>query len=250
MTMDGAVPPILVIPCFNEAERLDGKAFESLAQSGRASLLFVDDGSSDRTASMLTDLASRSSAIDVLPLPSNQGKAEAVRLGLRAAMEAGAPIVGYCDADLATPPDELVRLLGALEGNPEISVVFGSRIARMGSAIDRSGRRHYLGRVFASVASWSLRITVYDTQCGAKFFRHLPVLDAALTEPFPSSWGFDVRLLSRMLRGTPDIPGLSESEFLEVPLRTWRDVEGSKVDLRGSAYALVDIVRLRFEHRR
>jgi len=82
-------------------------------------------------------------------------------------------------------------------------------------------------RVFATLASIALQLPVNDTPCGTKVFRRSPALAAALERPFRSRWIFDVELLDRLLRGgaTPIVPG----EFEEVPLRLWRDVEGSKL---------------------
>jgi glycosyltransferase involved in cell wall biosynthesis len=240
----------IVVPCYNEELRLDVSAFGDLADTGRVSILFVDDGSTDGTAGAIRAMAEGHQGVDALVLPANGGKAEAVRAGMNAAIDRGPGVVGYCDADLATPPDELLRLVDTLMEDEQLSAVFGSRVARLGTSIERSSFRHYLGRVFASVASWSLGVTVYDTQCGAKVFRVTPELRAALVEPFPSTWGFDVRLLGRMLTGTDTVPGIDPEAFLEVPLREWRDVEGSKVAVGGAARALVDVVRLRFERPR
>jgi len=240
--------PVLVVPCFNEARRLDTEAFTGLARSGRLTVLFVDDGSLDSTPSVIDRMSEQCDGISALFLPHNKGKAEAVRAGLLHGLKGGAPVVGYCDADLATPPDELLRLLDTLEDHPATEVVMGSRIARLGSTIQRSGARHVLGRIFASAASWALGVTTYDTQCGAKFFRSTPMLEAALATPFPSAWSFDVRLMDRLLRGGGPIPGLPADSFVEVPLRSWIDVGGSKVDVSGSVKAFIDVIRMRFEH--
>ena len=151
--MSGPGPTVVVVPCFNEARRLDEKAFAALAADGRLELLFVDDGSSDRTAEILHAMAASCPAMVVLALGTNHGKAEAVRRGMQHAMAAGAAIVAYYDADLATPPDELERLIDVLVARDDLVGVFGSRVARLGSTIERSAVRHYLGRVYATLAS-------------------------------------------------------------------------------------------------
>lgn len=220
---------VLVIPCFNEERRLDGAEFLRLAR-GRddLELLFVDDGSSDGTADVVRNLEPQTPGIRLLRLPLNVGKAEAVRAGLRAALQAGATIVGYVDADLATPVDEILRLVReAVEGRA--AAVLGSRVRLLGSAIERRPLRHYLGRVFATVASLALRLPVYDTQCGAKLFRRTAALEAALEEPFRSRWAFDVELLARLRAARPGVDPLPVDAFLEVPLRAWRDVGGSSM---------------------
>ena len=106
-------------------------------------------------------------------LPVNVGKAEAVRTGLLRCLADGAEITGYFDADLATPPEEMIRLVRTLQER-EATVALAARVALLGTRIERSHLRHYLGRVFATIASLILRIRVYDTQCGAKAFRTVP----------------------------------------------------------------------------
>jgi hypothetical protein len=103
----------------------------------------------------------------------------------------------------------------------------GSRVALLGSRIERRWYRHYLGRVFATAASLILRLPVYDTQCGAKLFRNTEALRAALGRPFFTRWAFDVELLNRMLRES-DAP-LGVDDLIEIPLREWRDKAGSRM---------------------
>jgi glycosyltransferase involved in cell wall biosynthesis len=220
----------LVVPCYNEAARLDQAALRGFVDDRPSvNLLLVDDGSTDDTEACLRALAAeRPGRIDVLSLSPNGGKAEAVRRGMRAALDGGAAIVGYFDADLSTPTAEMSRLLDILDARGA-EVVMGARVALLGVDIHRQAARHYLGRVFASVASIVLKTRVYDTQCGAKLFRRSPALAAALETPFRSRWAFDVELLGRLLAGAPGVPPTSPGAIIEVPLETWRDVPCSKL---------------------
>jgi len=247
--MDSAAPSLtVVIPCFNEADRLDdGPLLAFLDSCVEASLLFVDDGSTDATGDRLAALAAaRPARIDVLSLRPNGGKAEAVRRGMLAALERGAAVVGYLDADLSTPPGELFRLRAEFE-RPGVEAVLGARVALLGTDIERNAARHYLGRVFASVAAAILQARVYDTQCGAKLFRASPALSAALATPFLSRWAFDVELLGRLLTGADGVPSVPLSAVVEVPLTTWHDVKGSKLSPVAMARSLVDLGRIGFD---
>lgn len=214
--------PAVIVPCYNEAKRLDVRAFSDWIDDGFVDVWFVDDGSKDRTREVLAGLVAGGRA-HLVVLDQNRGKAEAVRQGLLAATAAGAEIVGYLDADLATGVDEMAHLLATLDVEGA-DVVLGSRVRLLGRAIARRPERHYLGRVFATAASLTLGLAVYDTQCGAKALRVGEPLRAALAEPFLAGWVFDVELLGRML-----VAGLPPEKVVEVPLRAWRDVAGSKV---------------------
>ncbi|MFK7988580.1 MAG: glycosyltransferase [Sandaracinaceae bacterium] len=235
---------IIVVPCYNEAERLDEDEVRALLADPRVEVLFVDDGSRDHTPQVLEGICSRSERARFEVLDHNGGKAEAVRHGLRRALEGGAEIVGYADADFATPPGELHRLLDELDRHGA-NVALGSRVARLGARIERKPSRHYVGRVYATAASWVLRLAVYDTQCGAKLFRRTPALERALDRPFRSRWSFDVELLGRLLAG-----GLQVEEVVEVPLNTWVDVPGSKLSLGGAIKAGVELLALGVRVRR
>src|SRR5436305_927555 len=120
----------VVVPCYNEEARLDVAAFRAFAaQNDDVSLLFVDDGSSDRTRDVLASLMqSEQGRFSILQLPENLGKAEAVRHGLRAACEQRPTYVGFWDADLATPLSAIRGFKELLDSRPEIEMVFGARV--------------------------------------------------------------------------------------------------------------------------
>lgn len=233
---------VVVVPCFNEAARLDGHALRSIVDEDTG-LLLVDDGSTDATESLLTELSRADARIEVLALGSNFGKGEAVRRGMLRAIEGGAELVGFLDADLAAPPAEMRRLLHLLESDGHARAVIGARVALLGKHIERRPTRHYLGRVFATAASMALDVPVYDTQCGAKAFRVDDGLRAALSHPFASRWVFDVELLARLLERSQD-------GIVEVPLQEWRDVRGSSLGMRGMFGAGVDLLKIAARRRR
>jgi glycosyltransferase involved in cell wall biosynthesis len=241
---------VIVVPCYNEEHRIDIDAFVDLARSGCVQLQFVNDGSTDGTGTIVRRLMDEDPAIGLMELPRNVGKAEAVRQGLLAAVDSGAAIVGYLDADLATPGPELLRMVKIIRDRSDLAAVFGSRVARLGSRIERSPVRHYTGRVFATVASLALGVAVYDTQCGAKVFRVNPNLVAAIEDPFRSSWSFDVLFCQRLFDGTPELPGLPVSSFLEMPLDAWSDVPGSKLHLADGLHALIEVLGMAVARRR
>jgi dolichyl-phosphate beta-glucosyltransferase len=240
---------VVVVPAYNEADRLNLAAFEAaLALRAELQLLFVDDGSTDGTGSALAALAARHpDRISVLAEPRNLGKAEAVRRGLLRALASEPAVVGFWDADLATPFSELPGLLEPLERDPAIQVVLGSRVRLLGRRIERRAIRHYLGRFFATAVSLALQAPVYDTQCGAKLFRAGAPLREALATPFQSRWIFDVELLARLGRRIPG--GLAEVAR-EVPLEQWTDVGGSRLRWHAFLRAPFELVRIMRRERR
>lgn len=235
---------LIVVPCYNEASRIRRDAFlEGIDTLGSVNFLFVNDGSTDETQSVLESLASEApTRMEVFRLEKNSGKAEAVRQGvLRAIQSPGTSMVGYWDADLATPLDEIPFFIDALEQKPALDMVLGARVRLLGHAIERKIHRHVYGRAFATVTSNILDLPVCDTQCGAKLMRNTPLIGHAMADPFMSRWVFDVELLARMLvrwRGDNIDP---LERLLEVPLRQWRDVAGSKIGPMDAARAIGDL---------
>ena len=236
----------IVFPALNEAQRMDRARFLEMAK-GPLHLLLVDDGSTDATLELMHDIARAAGPkVSVLGLPVNVGKAEAVRVGMRQAMDDGSTIVGYADSDLATPPREIERLVRTLT-DTQVAMAMGSRVARAGARIDRVHFRHLTGRVFATAAAQILRAPFYDTQCGAKALRVTPELASALSTPFLTRWAFDVELIGRLLAGAPGVKPLALEDFLELPLDEWTDVKGSKVSLAAMARVLVDLGRVELD---
>lgn len=244
---------ILVIPCFNEAQRLPVEKFKASVRAQHIlRFLFVNDGSTDATLQVLESLCSYAPGrFRYCDLPRNVGKAEAVRIGVLSALDSGPDYVGYWDADLATPLAVISAFCELLDAQPRLEMVFGARVRLLGRVIERSALRHYPGRIFATAASLSLGLGVYDTQCGAKLFRASPVVRSLFQEPFLTRWLFDVEIIARLIqarRGT----GLPQPEdvIYEYPLSEWRDVPGSKVKPHDFAKAFIDLARIHWRYLR
>lgn len=247
-SIDVTLTTTLVVPCHDEADRLDVPAFTSfIASHPNARLVLVNDGSRDRTLDVLQEIQTAAGErVEVLHLVENGGKAEAVRHGMLFALSTDTDLLGYWDADLATPFDACWDFVEKLDERPALEMVMGSRVLLLGRAIDRKAIRHYAGRIFATAASMTLELPVYDTQCGAKLFRASPKLKAVFEQPFLSSWVFDVELIARLgSHGAPYDPAPLRNQIYELPLLEWRDVEGSKVKWIDFIAAMIDLVRIR-----
>jgi glycosyltransferase involved in cell wall biosynthesis len=241
---------MIIIPCFNEADRLDLRTLIRYATSHDHQLLLINDGSTDATGDMLDDLAATvPEQLTVLHQLTNCGKAEAVRQGMLRAWESKPQYVGYWDADLATPLDTVDEFVRHLDTHEHVNIVLGARVRLLGKQIERRITRHCLGRLFATAAAATLRLPVYDTQCGAKLLRNTEHVRMLFDEPFATKWLFDVELLARYLalaEPTLDRHALA-STIHELPLSYWRDVAGSKVrptDFVRAAWQLAMIHRI------
>jgi uncharacterized protein (TIGR03663 family) len=234
----------LVVPCYNEAARLDPPAFLDFAASRPGvRLVMVDDGSSDGTGDVLERIrAAAPSAVTIVRHAPRRGKAEAVRAGMLEALRQRAALAGFFDADLSTPLGAVDDFLAVLRDRPQVEFVLGSRVMLMGRDIERKASRHYLGRLFATAASHALDLPVYDTQCGAKILRVNAATATMFAAPFRSPWIFDVELIARYLRLPPGPAEPPRRDRLyELVLPAWHDVAGSKLHWYDFARAMVDL---------
>jgi dolichyl-phosphate beta-glucosyltransferase len=248
-----AVPPdphlILVVPCYNEERRLPIGELRSLRIEGvRLEILFVNDGSSDGTLPLLESLRQEDpSRFSVMDLDRNRGKAEAVRQGVLAALDRRPTLVGFWDADLATPLQEIDTFLEVFASRPEVEMVMAARVRLLGRSISRNPARHYFGRVGATLISSSLGLAVYDTQCGAKLFRASESLTEIFGTPFLSRWIFNVEIIARLIRQRGR--DATARTIYELPITEWHDVKGSKVRSTDFFRALKDLARIRLAYR-
>ena len=241
---------LVVVPCHNESTRFQPGAFsEFLAEHPEVGFIFVNDGSTDDTPKILRALSAKwPNQAQALDLPKNAGKAEAVRRGMLLAFAQNPRFVGFWDGDLATPLNEIPIFLEIFKNHPKCDIVIGARVKLLGRNIQRRIVRHYFGRIFATTASLTLNMAVYDTQCGAKLFRATGEVRELFREPFCVNWTFDVEILARLtkLRRENGGPAIDES-VRELPVNYWCDVPGSKVRPVDFFIALAEVIRI---HRR
>ena len=217
--MSAAIDWSVVIPAFNEANRLP-RYLDEVVQyfDGRGDpyeVIVVDDGSTDDTARLVEAMSRSHPAVRVLRLGRNLGKGAAVRAGMLAA-------VGRCrlfaDADGATPIAELKRLEAALGAGADVAI--GSRVLTdPGVSVVTRRHRVLAGRVFNWLRERLGIRDIADSQCGFKLLRG-PVADALFPRLVTRGFGFDVELLLLAQR--------DGYRIVEVPVN-WADQAGSKV---------------------
>lgn len=221
LTWNGSVEQVgpslsVVIPAFNEAERLPRllRSLPDFVEVDHTEVIVVDDGSSDTTVAVAEHELTGFTNGRVLSLVSNQGKGAALRAGVAAAR--GARVV-FMDADMATDLGDLAPLLAALGDH---AVAIGCRVSA-GSRVS-SGSRHR--RLMGTSFNWMIRritpLGLSDTQCGFKAFRG-PEAKVLFHLSEEDGFAQDVEILALAAQ-----LGLS---IAEVPVR-WTEVAGSKVN--------------------
>ena len=163
----------VVIPCYNEEERLSSDEFKEFAHKNLGyHLCFVNDGSTDNTLQVLEELKlANKSHISVFDCEKNGGKAEAVRQGmLHLAKDPQLDYIGFLDADLSTDFRDFHDLVETLEDS-DFKIVSGSRMARMGADITKESARKIISMTINLIIRTILQMPFNDTQCGAKIMR-------------------------------------------------------------------------------
>ena len=234
---------IICVPCYNESRRLNKAAFLSYVNEHRdVAFLFVNDGSKDDTLNILTEFVEEHENLLVFNLEQNGGKAEAVRQGMMYINQNfQSHYIGFWDADLATPLNELSNFMTIIQ-QQNFDMVTGLRLMRLGAKVKRKTSRHYLGRIFATFAAMILHIAVYDTQCGAKLYK-AELVPYLFEEKFSTRWLFDIEILARYLQRYDR--DKAKSCIYEYPLFTWEDKSGSQVKVKDFVKAPIELWKIR-----
>ena len=244
----GRVPYLsLIIPAYNEGTRL-GATLRTVTDYLAArpyswELLIVDDGSDDDTLTLTRTFAAErpTAPLRVIANP-HRGKAYSVRTGVFAAR---GKLIGFTDADLATPIDTLDTAIERFAAGAD--VVIGSRESVGAVRRDEPTYRHLMGRVFNGLVQIVALPGIQDTQCGFKILRG-PVArtlfaatrlydEGSAAPQGPAVTGFDVEILYLARRHGYRIS--------EVPV-IWQYVAESKVNpLRDTFRNFRDLLMVR-----
>lgn len=160
----------VVIPAYKEERVLASslRRILSYLKSKKADyeIIIVVDRSEDRTAEIAQDFSNKNKKIKTIINPKRMGKGYAVNLGVKQAKK---DYILMCDADLATPIEELNKFW-ELE---DFDIIIASRNlpASRILAQNQSRLRSFLGKCFALIVGLILSVNVKDTQCGFKLFK-------------------------------------------------------------------------------
>ena len=227
---------LLLIPAYNEERRIEpvlrdyARYFKDHYQ-GKFQLVAVLNGCTDNTLGVVQRVGADYPAVTALEFQAAIGKGGALIEGLKLAPLAD--VIGYVDADGATPPHAFHDLVRRID---EADCVIGSRwLPSAVLHVEQSGRRQFASRAFHLVVQALFRMNIRDTQCGAKVMRRVAV-EKIHSSLRIADMAFDINLLYSLHR--------AGYRILEVPTE-WTDKVGSKVTLfRTSLVMFLSAVRI------
>jgi dolichyl-phosphate beta-glucosyltransferase len=229
----------LVVPVYNEEERA-AESFDALCSYMEgwpkgSRLIFVDDGSVDLTLAMLRARAAAYGgpcSVEVLARP-HRGKGATVRDGLLAA---DTDVAAFCDVDLATPLDELDRIIQTAIKTEGLAI--GSRSLPDANLVRReSFKREMAGRIFNRFVQIAACPGIFDTQCGAKA-APTSAWRALLLHSIEDGFAWDVEVVAAAIRG--------HVEVTEMAIR-WSHDDRSRVNVMSDGMKMVRAVsKIRF----
>jgi glycosyltransferase involved in cell wall biosynthesis len=228
---------LLLIPAYNEQDRIEpvlrdyGRYFRE-HYKGDFQLMVVLNGCRDDTGGVVRQVSEEFPFISSIEFKDPIGKGGALIEGLKLAPLAD--VIGYVDADGATPPHALHDLV---RHTNEADCVIGSRwLPGAVLHVEQTDRRQFASRAFHFVVELLFRMHIRDTQCGAKVMRRHAV-EAIHSHLRIADMAFDINLLYSLKR--------AGFRILELPTE-WTDKLGSKVTLfRTSLTMFLSVLRIR-----
>lgn len=238
----------VVIPCYNEEERLLSEEFKQFAHKNLGyHLCFVNDGSTDNTLLVLQKLKKDNpDNISIYNCKQNGGKAEAVRQGmLHLVKDQQLDYIGFLDADLSTDFRDFDDLVKTIESS-DFKIVSGSRIERMGANITKESARKLISMTINLIIQTILGMPFKDTQCGAKVMDR-EIASKMFKKKFVTKWLFDVELFMRMKKyfGKTAV----KSMICEQPLKRWIHADGSKLSMKDSVKIVGQLAQIAVHYR-
>ncbi len=189
-------PPgaLVVIPTYNEVENLESIVDRTLGSDSRVEVLVVDDNSPDGTGELADALARRHDEVHVLHRAGKEGLGAAYLAAFDWALEHDYPAVVEMDADGSHRPEQLPRIMDALE---DADVVLGSRWVPGGSVENWPMSREVLSRLGNAYVRMALGLGVRDATGGFRAFRSRALRELELDTVESQGYCFQVDLARR-----------------------------------------------------
>lgn len=230
----------IIIPCFNEENRLNPQLFNNFLceNSSMMDFYFVNDGSTDKTAEIITqEILSLHNNVFLINLKKNSGKGNAIRSAILR-LENKYGLYGFIDADLQIPLDHLHKLLVAFNGSSSLLAITSRNWY---SGMQKFNFRSFSSLLIVMLANSILRLKprVKDTQCGCKLFKP-EILQICFQEKFTSAWLFDLEILLRLRNYYPE----ARKKIIEVPLAFVEKSKNSKITTSQKFRLIAELVMI------
>ena len=236
----------MVVPTYQEAENVAWILQRLRSARPEVDVLVVDDNSPDGTGRIAEEIAAEDPQVHVLHRVNKGGLGAAYRHGFAHALEAGYDVIGEMDADGSHQPEQLHRLLDALEGRdggPASDLVIGSRWVPGGTVVNWPRRREALSRGGNLYVRLLLGVPVRDATAGFRLFRREALEKLDLASVQSTGYVFQTDMVVRALRA-----GLT---VREVPIEFVERVRGdSKMSGKVAAESLRRITAWGLRERR
>lgn len=229
----------VLLPAYNEAERLRVNLFEVLKTLDEASteadahpfeLILVDDGSSDDTAGIARGVAQRDARVRVVSYAPNAGKGAALQRGFEVSR---GNLVAFLDADLDLHPRLLLDLLQVMRAQ-NADVVIGSK-RHPASHVDYPVLRRIYSAAYFALTQLLFNLPVHDTQTGIKLFRR-EVLESAFPRMQARQYAFDLELLA--------LANLAGARIAEAPVTVTSRRLSQRIHLGAVVTMFVDTLKI------
>lgn len=189
---------LVIIPTFNERENLPRILDRLRVAVPTAHVLVVDDGSPDGTGSIADDRAADDEMIAVLHRTEKNGLGPAYFAGFGWGLDHGFDVLVEMDADGSHAPEQLPRLLAALD---HADLVIGSRYVPGGSVVNWPKRRELLSKGGNLYSRLALGVSVKDITAGYRAYRAKVIRAIPLNEVASHGYCFQVDLAWRTILG-------------------------------------------------
>jgi glycosyltransferase involved in cell wall biosynthesis len=239
----------IVIPAYNEEKRI-GKMLDGyggfFAEKKKKKeiedfeILVVINNTKDRTEEVVKEFSKKYREIRYLNFKQG-GKGFAIIEGFKDALKRENELIGFADADMATPPSAFYDLIKVLKKNQRIDGVIANRWDKRSNI---KLKQNFIRRAISRGGNWVVKtlflLPFSDTQCGAKMFRRR-VLEKSIGRLITSNWGFDIALLFCLKKE-------AKARIVSIPT-TWEDKQESKINLKRTPFlVLASVIRLRLIH--
>lgn len=188
---------LVIIPTYNERDNIERITARVRKAVPAVDVLVVDDASPDGTGDLADAMAEKDDQLKVLHREGKDGLGPAYIAGFRWAAEHGYDVMVEMDADGSHQPEELPRLLAALE---DADLVIGARWVPGGKVRNWPKRREALSRGANTYARLMLGIPLHDATAGYRAFRAATLAKIGLEEVDSRGYCFQIDLALRALR--------------------------------------------------